>query len=64
MTSALPVDEKLKAEIAKRIGLAVAQLLAKAYRGLSLLGLPSANIYSSPKKEGENFTDMHGYSSG
>jgi len=44
--------------------MAIGRIIAKAKKGIMALGLPSAQIYPSPKKEGELFTDMHGYSSG
>ena len=47
-----------------KIKMIVGSILAKAKKGLLALGLPSVGIHPSPKKQGEQFTDMHAYSSG
>lgn len=61
----LNLNSRAQQDILDKVKYMVNRIMAKAIRGLTLLGLTGATINSGPRPaNGEIFTDMHGFSSG
>lgn len=61
----LGLNMRAQNEMLEKMRFIINRIMNRAQRGLIAMGMAGVTIHESPKKKGEEqFTDMHGYSSG